>query len=102
MKKISNVKVGNCTQNQAKTTNPVEKAQTLLKLTMGGFFTEGALAGRARDMILNYLATPGFLAGYFAQTRDAAPDTEKAMAELMDNLGKAGITAETGLKTIAA
>jgi hypothetical protein len=30
------------------------------------------------------------------------PDSEKAMAELMEQLGKAGITAETGLKSIAA
>jgi hypothetical protein len=86
----------------AKSPNAVEKAQTLLKLTMGGFFTEGTLNARARDKILNYLATPGFLAGYFAGMREATPDTEKAMAELMENLGKAGITAETGLKTIAA
>ena len=82
--------------------NHVEKAQTLLKLAMGGFFTEGALSARAREMILSYLATPGFLAGYFATTQTAPGDTEKAMAALMENLGKAGITAETGLKTIAA
>ncbi len=87
---------------EAKTTNPVEKAQTLLKLSMGGFFTDGALSARVREMILNHLATPGFLAGYFAIARETTPDTQKAMAELMENLGKAGITADTGLKTIAA
>ncbi len=55
-------------------------------------------------MILGYLATPGFLAGYFAgqPKTDAELDTEKAMAALMADLGKAGITAETGLKSIAA
>ncbi len=43
-----------------------------------------------------------------AQTREAqakdgsTPDSEKMMAELMETLGKAGITAETGLKSIAA
>ena len=37
-----------------------------------------------------------------ASAQTAAPDTEKAMAELMKNLGKAGITAETGLTSIAA
>ena len=31
-----------------------------------------------------------------------APDSEKVMTELMETLGKAGITAETGLKSIAA
>ena len=89
---------------EARSPNHVEKAQTLLKLSLGGFFTDGALAGKARDMILGYLSTPGFLAGYFAgqpKTGDA-PDTEKAMASLMTDLGKAGITAETGLKSIAA
>jgi hypothetical protein len=85
---------------EAKNQNPVEKAATLLKLTMGGFFTEGALSGRARSIILSCLATPGFLTGYFAS--QAAPDTEAAMAGLMADLDKAGITAETGLKSIAA
>jgi hypothetical protein len=86
-------------------TNHVDKTQTLLKLALSGVFTEGQLASRARDMILGHLATPGFLAGYFAslpKTDGAAPDSEKAMASLMADLGKAGITAETGLKSIAA
>ena len=30
------------------------------------------------------------------------PNSEKAMAELMEILGRAGINAETGLKSIAA
>ena len=85
---------------EAKNQSPVEKAATLLKLTMGGFFTEGALSGRARDVILSCLATPGFLTGYFAH--QAGTDTEAAMAGLMADLDKAGITAETGLKSIAA
>ena len=38
-----------------------------------------------------------------AQARDAVvPDSETMMAELMETLSKAGITAETGLKNIAA
>ena len=82
---------------EAKNQSPVEKAATLLKLTMGGFFTEGALSGRARDVILSCLATPGFLTGYFAH--QAGTDTEAAMAGLMADLDKAGITAETGLKS---
>ncbi len=84
--------------------SPVDKAQTLIRLASGAILTEGALSGRAREMILGYLGTPGFLTGYMAgQSRDGeAPDNEKLMAELMDTLGKAGITAETGLKSIAA
>jgi len=84
----------------AKHQNPVEKAQTLLKLTMGGFFTEGAMSAKARDIILSCLATPGFLTGYFAN--QGGGDTETAMTGLMADLNKAGITAETGLKSIAA
>jgi len=87
----------------------VDKAQTLLKLLTGGFLTEGALSARARELILAHLSKPGFLAGYTAQLaqeasakKSQAPDNEKAMAELMDILNKAGITAETGLKSIAA
>jgi hypothetical protein len=80
----------------------VEKAQTLLRLAAGGVLPEG-LAARAREMILAYLSQPGFLAGYMAaQTKDGAADNEKLMAELMEMLSKAGITVETGLKTIAA
>ncbi|MFO1247149.1 MAG: hypothetical protein U1E93_02770 [Alphaproteobacteria bacterium] len=89
---------------EARSTNPVEKAQTLLKLATGGILTEGQLSNRARELILGYMSKPGFLTGYMAaQKKDgAAPDNEKVMAELMDTLGKAGITAETGLKSIAA
>jgi hypothetical protein len=86
----------------ARTPNHVEKANTLLKLVLGGFFTEGLLMSRARDMILGYLATPGFLAGYFASQPKTDGDTDKAMAALIGDLDKAGITAETGLRSIAA
>jgi len=88
---------------EARPTSPVEKAQTLLKLATGGILTEGALLSRARDLILGHLSQPGFLTGYMAaQANDAPPDSEKIMSELMETLGKAGITAETGLKSIAA
>ncbi len=85
---------------EAKHQNHVEKATTLLKLTMGGFFTEGVLSAKARDIILSCLATPGFLTSYFANQPGA--DTGAAMTGLMSDLNKAGITAETGLKSIAA
>jgi hypothetical protein len=85
---------------EAKNQNHVLKATTVLKLMMGGVFTEGAMSARARDIILSCLATPGFLTGYFAN--QPGTDTEAAMSGLMADLGKAGITAETGLKSIAA
>ena len=79
----------------------VDKAATLLKLSLNGVFTEGQMATRAREMILGYLATPGFLAGYFA-SQPKSGNNEDAMTALMADLSKAGITAETGLKGIAA
>jgi hypothetical protein len=85
---------------EAKNQSHIEKAATLLKLTMGGFFTEGVLSAKAREIILSCLATPGFLTGYFASQSGA--DSETAMAGLMADLSKAGITAENGLKSIAA
>ena len=89
---------------EVRTPNPVEKAQTLIRLAAGGMLTEGLLASRARELILGYLSRPGFLSGYMsAQMKDGAkPDSEAVMRELMENLGKAGIAAETGLKSIAA
>jgi hypothetical protein len=89
---------------EARTPNHVEKAQTLLKLASTGIFTEGKLATAARARILAYLGKPGFLSGYIAATKKdgEAPDSEKAMAELIAQLGKVGINAETGLKSIAA
>jgi hypothetical protein len=89
----------------ARPTNHVEKATTLLKLAAQGVFTEVTLANKAREMILGYLSQPGFLSGYLAQLprdEDTPPSSEKAMGELMESLAKAGITAETGLKSIAA
>jgi len=89
---------------EARTAGPVEKAQTLIRLAATGIFTEGKLAEAARARILGYLGKPGFLAGYAAATgKDGeTPDAQAAMAELIATLGKVGITAETGLKSIAA
>ena len=90
---------------EARTPSPVEKAQTLIRLASGGILTEGVLASRARELILGYLGKPGFLTGYIAaaSAKDGKPaNTEQVMTELMDTLSKAGITPETGLKSIAA
>jgi len=92
----------NCFESiEGRANSHVDKATTLLKLALNGVFTEGALAAKAREMILGYLATPGFLAGYFA-AQPQTGDSDAAMTALMADLGKAGITAETGLKSIAA
>jgi hypothetical protein len=89
---------------QARPTTALDKAQTLLKLMVGGMLTEGALANKARALILGHLSQPGFLTSYMAaQAKDGGtPDSEKLMTELVETLVKAGINAETGLKSIAA
>jgi len=89
---------------EARSPNHVEMAQTLLKLATTGIFTEGRLAEAARGRILSYLGRPGFLTGYMTATKKdgETPDAQKSMAELMEALGKIGISPETGLKNIAA
>jgi hypothetical protein len=82
----------------------VDRATKLLKICTGGYLTEGSLASRARDLVLAQLSQPGFLTGYTAQCQGAGspPNAETAMVQLVGILGKAGISAETGLKSIAA
>jgi hypothetical protein len=89
---------------QARPTTALDKAQTLLKLMVGGMLTEGTLANKARALILGHLSQPGFLTSYMAaQAKDGeTPNSEKLMTELVETLVKAGINAETGLKSIAA
>ncbi len=88
----------------AKSGSAVEKATTVLRLCTAGVLTEGRLSTRARELVLGYLGRPGFLTGYIAQSSPpgAARDADAAMVELMQTLGKAGITPETGLRNIAA
>jgi hypothetical protein len=83
---------------EAKNQSSVEKVQTLLKLTTSGFFTEGQVMARVRDIVLMCLTTPGFLTGYFA----GQPASDAGMAALMVELNKIGITDEMGLGLIAA
>jgi len=84
--------------------SPSEKAFTLIRLLNANTLTTPRLTTKARAMILSYVGKPGFLTSYVAQTvKDGAlPDREAAIADLMRILEKAGITAQTGLKSIAA
>jgi hypothetical protein len=89
----------------AKPLSHVEKAIAMLRLIAAGTFTEPRLSAKVREMVVGYLARPGFLTGYVAHvTKGAAEksDTDACVAELMKTLEKAGITHETGLKSIAA
>jgi hypothetical protein len=68
--------------------------------------TEGNMSARGREIILSCLGKPGFLTGYTAHLPQAAdgtqPTAEAAMNDLTEHLKKAGITTETGLRSIAA
>lgn len=80
---------------------PAEKASTLLRLIASDTFTTPRLSSKAREMIIGYLSKPGFLTAYVAQTPQPG-GRDAAVADLMQILEKAGITPETGLKSIAA
>jgi hypothetical protein len=84
--------------------NPVEKAVAALRLCVEGMVTEGRLSAKARAIVIASLAQPGFLTGYVVHVSQGAQKTtaEAAMGELLQTLEKAGITAETGLRSIAA
>jgi hypothetical protein len=89
---------------ETKSAGHVEKAIVILRLTAGGVFTEGRLSAKARTLILAHLGSPGFMTGYVTHLTKggALPNADAAMSELLGTLEKAGITAETGLKSIAA
>lgn len=82
----------------ARNQNHVERVQTLLKMSASGFFTEGLVLAKVRDTVMDCLAKPGFLDGYFA----GQPASDAGMAALMAQLNKVGITDEMGLGLIAA
>ena len=88
----------------ARASAPAECASRLLKLCTENFLTEGQLAGRARSLVLEQLAKPGFLSAYAERIVQDGKNasSEAALDELMAVLGKAGISAETGLKAMAA
>ncbi len=86
---------------ERKSGSHIDKAVTLLRLVSANALTAPRLSAKARQMIMGYLGQPGFLAGYIGQTAQNG-DNAAAMAGLMENLAKAGIPPEVGLKTIAA
>ncbi|HVZ68996.1 MAG TPA: hypothetical protein VG891_06000 [Rhizomicrobium sp.] len=86
--------------------SPVEKALSVLKLFGSNILTEGKMSERGRQIVLGCLGKKGFLTDYTAQLPPAAdgtrPSAEAAMSDLTETLKKAGITPETGLRSIAA
>lgn len=79
--------------------DPVGKVLTLLKLSEAGTFTKGRLSQKARDLIIGYMATPGFLAAYI---KHAKADPAGAMSELTQRAVKLGLSAADIRELLAA
>jgi hypothetical protein len=85
--------------------NPVERAQTLLKLFAAGIFTQGDLMAKARRLLMASLSRPGFLSAYIAQheqQKSAASDRNAVVAELTGQLESIGIAPEDCRRALAA
>ena len=91
---------------EQKPVSHIEKTVTILRLCTTNALTEGRLSQKARDLVLAHVAKPGFLTGYsthLAASRGVATVAQdEAMTDLMETLDKAGITQQTGLKSVAA
>jgi hypothetical protein len=90
---------------EARMPNPIERAQTLLKLCAAGVFTQGDLIMKARRLLMSSLAKPGFLDSYLAQLkqeRRTEVDRDSALGELAGQLEGIGIAPEDALRALAA
>jgi hypothetical protein len=84
---------------EARTPNPVDKALTLLKLHEAGTFTDGRLAQKVRDLMIGYMATPGFLASYIKRV---SADPAGAVGDLTQRMQKLGLSAGDVRELLAA
>jgi hypothetical protein len=85
--------------------NPIERAQTLLKLCAAGVFTQGDLMMKAKRLLMASLAKPGFLSTYIAQLekeRRTGVDRDVVMADLATQLQGIGIAPEDAMRALAA
>ena len=84
---------------EARATNPVDRVMMLIKLNEAGTFTEGRLLQKVRDLVIGYMATPGFLAAY---VRHAKADPAGAMSDLSGRVEKIGLSAGDVRELLAA
>ena len=90
---------------EARIANPIERAQTLLKLCAAGIFTQGDLMMKARRLLMASIAKPGFLTSYITQLeqeRRTGVDRDQVVAELAGQLEGIGIAPEDALRALAA
>ena len=88
-----------------KLTNPVERAQMLLKLCSAGVFTQGDMMMKAKRLLMASLSKPGFMDTYVTQLAKQQPgavDREKAVTEWATQLEAIGIAPEDAMRALAA
>lgn len=88
----------------AQPVNSAEKAMMISRLFTGGAIAGGALAMRARELMMAYVGRPGFLKAYVEQLKlsGAKVDATAATIELIEMMRKAGIAPEQSLKAMVA
>ena len=90
---------------EVKIVNPVERAQTLIRLCSAGIFTQGDLMMKARRLLMAAISKPGFLNGYISQLKRERPegiDKKEALSEWAAQLEGIGIPPEDALRALAA
>jgi hypothetical protein len=90
---------------EARTGNPIERVQTLLKLCAAGVFTQGELMIKARRLLMTCLGKPGFLLLYVThlqRERSGNIDRDQILAELASQLEKIGIPPDEATRALAA
>ena len=92
---------------EAKTTDPIDRVDTLLRLCGAGVFTQGDLMMKARRLLMGCLTKPGFLSTYIAhlecqRSTGTSLDRDKVLAELATQLEKIGIAQEDAIRALAA
>ena len=84
--------------------NPVERAQALLKLAGAGALTQGDVQMKGRKMLMATLASPGFFAAYVArqqQDKKNPPHSDLVLQDLTAELRAFGISYEEALRVLA-
>ena len=90
---------------EARTGNPIERVEALLKLCNAGVFTQGELMIKARRLLMTCLAKPGFRLLYIAERqreRSGDLDHDQILTELASRLEKIGIPLHEAMRALAA
>jgi hypothetical protein len=90
---------------EVKLVNPVERAQTLIRLCSTGVFTQGDLMMKAKRLLMASLSKPGFLNVYVSQLQRERPggiDRKQALIEWAEQLEAIGIPPEDAIRALAA